>query len=1181
MPDVDLPDLTTWLPAQRWFSAKDRPLERAAVVDVLTLSTSRREWLVTVQVDHGDGGDATRWLLVLTSVRTPDAAVVGTVDGSPVVELADMPSLAVGLLRAIGSNESFTTELGGAVSARTTGVGVKVGTQARLMGAEQSNTSVVVDDRVVVKVVRRLEPGPNPDVEVPAALTRIGFDGVPSLVGALVGPHEEAMVVASTFVPDAQDGWSAAVAEAAGRTGSQTVAEDMRALGALTAAMHAKLRQVLPTVEADPADGDRWRASMRRDADRTRQVLASSAPDLARQLPAIVTTALAEAPLGLGVLQRIHGDYHLGQVLRDPEGRWWIIDFEGEPGRPVPERRRPANAAKDVAGMLRSFDYARAQAVREGGDPDRAAAWAERAREAFLDGYGTGVEPWLPAFEIEKLLYEVRYEAANRPDWLQIPLSALLADQPGTTAPTPGEPVPAAPEDERTVAATASTPDTTPDPLDEAARALAEGRLHEPHGVLGFHVDGDGWVVRAWRPGAESVAYLATPDADPLAAEEVHPGLFQVRVAEEPAVGRYRLRVTYDEGGSYDLVDPYSFPPMLGDVDQHLLAEGRHEQAWTVMGANRRTMSGIDGVGFAVWAPNARAVRVVGDFNSWDGRLHPMRTLGASGIWEVFVPDVPEGAYYKYELVTSAGDTVTRADPWAKWTDVPPGTASRVFTSAFQPAHSGAARRDPHSGPVSIYELHMASWRHHDGHSLGYRDLAHQLGDYLAQTGFTHVELLPPAEHPFGGSWGYQVTGQFAPTSRFGSPDDFRYLVDHLHGLGIGVIVDWVPAHFPKDEWALARFDGTALYEHEDPRLGEHPDWGTLVFNYGRREVRNFIVASALFWIESMGVDALRVDAVASMLYLDYSRKDGEWIPNEHGGRENLRAVELLKEVNATVYKRTPDAFTVAEESTAWPGVSRPVHLGGLGFGFKWNMGWMHDTLAYFARDPIHRRWHHDQLTFGLMYAFSENFVLPLSHDEVVHGKGSLLGKMPGDRWQSFANLRALYGWMWGHPGKKLLFMGQEFGQEREWSEERSLDWHLLEDPDHAGLHRMVGDLNRVYRATPALWRRDSDPEGFSWIDANNADDNLLSFIRRGQDGDPDVAVIANLSPSPRHDVRFGLSGPGQWTEIFNSDAEMYGGANIGNLGGVTAVDHPWHGQPASAQVTCPPLGVVWLRRDG
>ncbi|MEE8601078.1 1,4-alpha-glucan branching protein GlgB [Euzebya tangerina] len=736
---------------------------------------------------------------------------------------------------------------------------------------------------------------------------------------------------------------------------------------------------------------------------------------------------------------------------------------------------------------------------------------------------------------------------------------------------------------EPVVEAAAATPSQEQEQaaLEDSMMALFDGRHRDPHSLLGYHQTDDGWVARAFRPGASSVAYLSSPDAEPRPAEHVADALWQVTLDEQPQAGQYRWRVSYVDGSSYDLVDPYAFAPTLGELDQHLLSEGRHEEAWTVMGANRRTLEGITGVAFTVWAPNAQAVRVIGEFTTWDGRLLPMRSLGSSGIWELFVPDIPDGAHYKYELVTADGALVTRADPWAKWAEVPPGTASRVFTSAFEWQTEWEAPA-VHDGPLAIYELHLESWRHRDGQPLGYRDLAEQLGEYVTDTGFTHVEMLPPAEHPFGGSWGYQVTGQFAPTARFGTPDDFRYLVDHLHSLGIGVIIDWVPAHFPKDEWALRRFDGTALYEHEDPRLGEHPDWGTMVFNYGRTEVRNFIVASALYWLESLGVDALRVDAVASMLYLDYSREEGQWIPNEYGGNENLKAVELLQETNATVYKRNPTAFTVAEESTAWPGVSRPTHLGGLGFGFKWNMGWMHDTLEYFSKEPIYRKYHHNQLTFGLMYAFNENFVLPLSHDEVVHGKGSLMGKMPGDRWQQFANLRALYGWMWGHPGKKLLFMGQEFGQDREWSESRQLDWFLLDneadDNPHRGVLLLVADLNRAYKANPAMWKRDTEPEGFRWIEANNADQNVLSFLRLGSGGDPDIAVVANLSPVPLTSHRVGLSRPGRWEEIVNTDASRYGGGNIGNMGGVEATDEPWHDLSYSAQVVCPPLGVVWLR---
>jgi 1,4-alpha-glucan branching enzyme len=722
------------------------------------------------------------------------------------------------------------------------------------------------------------------------------------------------------------------------------------------------------------------------------------------------------------------------------------------------------------------------------------------------------------------------------------------------------------------------THDWTADRAEVAA--LLRGEHREPHSLLGAHDVAGRGVVRTYRPDATGVEVLLA-GASPVTAERTDPaGFFEASLPSRPAPAAYRLRVTY-AGQRYELYDAYAFWPTLGEIDLHLVGEGRHEELWQRMGSSVMDVEGVSGTAFAVWAPNASGVRVVSDFNSWDGRLHPMRALGASGVWELFVPEVGSGARYKYEIVTSDGRLVTRADPFASWAEVPPGNASRVFASHYAWTDDDwlalRARRPALSSPVSTYEAHLGSWRKHkDGGLLGYREIAHQLADHVTELGFTHVELLPVAEHPFGGSWGYQVSGYYAPTSRFGDPDDFRYLVDHLHQRGIGVIVDWVPAHFPKDEFALARFDGTALYEHDDPRRGEHPDWGTLVFNYGRNEVRNFLVANALYWLSELHVDGLRVDAVASMLYLDYSRKAGEWLPNEHGGRENLEAVAFLQELNRLVYGRCPHALMVAEESTAWPGVTRPVHLGGLGFGFKWNMGWMHDTLSYFQRDAVYRRYHHNELTFGLMYAWSEHFLLPLSHDEVVHGKRSLLDKMPGDRWQKFANLRALYAWMWAHPGKQLLFMGGEFGQWREWSEQRELDWHLLDEADHAGLMRLVGDLNRSYRDQPPLWANDEDPASFAWIDANNADANFLAFLRSDGAGRP-LACLANLSPGPLTDLRVGLPRAGAWREVLNTDAAVYGGGNVGNLGRIDAEPTAWHGQPASAVLTVPPLATLWL----
>ena len=625
--------------------------------------------------------------------------------------------------------------------------------------------------------------------------------------------------------------------------------------------------------------------------------------------------------------------------------------------------------------------------------------------------------------------------------------------------------------------------------------------------------------------------------------------------------------------------DPAQFPSSLGDLDLHLVGEGRHEHLYELLGAHPRELEGVRGVAFAVWAPTARAVSVVGDFNGWKADANPLRALGSSGLWETFVPAATGGERYKFAVRVADGTMRLKADPYAFRTEAPPGTSSIVFESAHEwsdaPWLERRRGREPQAGPMSIYEVHLGSWR---GGSLTYGELADQLADYVLDLGFTHVELLPLMEHPFTGSWGYQVTGFFAPTARFGSPDEARAFVDRLHQRGVGVILDWVPAHFPRDEWALARFDGTALYEHEDPRRGAHPDWGTLVFNLGRHEVRNFLLSSALYWLRELHADGLRVDAVASMLYLDYSRREGEWIPNPFGGREDLEAVVFLKELNEVLHASEPGVISAAEESTAWPGVSRPVYLGGLGFGFKWNLGWMHDTLAYFQTDPLFRRFHHHQLTFGLVYAFTENFILPLSHDEVVHGKGSLLGKLPGDRWQRFANLRALYAYMWAHPGKKLLFMGGELAQEREWDHDSSLDWHLLERRDHAGVQQLVRDLNRVYRGEPALWELDFEPAGFRWLEPNDAAANVLAFARLSAAEAGRVLVcVCNFSPVPRPGYRLGLPLEGRWVEALNTDSAYYGGSDVGNLGGVAAEAKPWHEQPFSAELTLPPLGVVWL----
>ncbi len=624
--------------------------------------------------------------------------------------------------------------------------------------------------------------------------------------------------------------------------------------------------------------------------------------------------------------------------------------------------------------------------------------------------------------------------------------------------------------------------------------------------------------------------------------------------------------------------------PMLTEQDRYFIAEGTHRRLYDILGAHPGTQDGVSGVRFAVWAPNARRVSAVGDWNSWDGRVHVLEKDFATGIWHGFVPGIGPGQHYKYELEDAHGALRLKADPVAFFgqhttphASLVAGESAHVWADGEWMARRAAA--DPRREPMSIYEVHPGSWARNESEGnrpLTWRELADALVDYAADRGFTHLELLPVTEHPFDGSWGYQCTGYFAPTSRFGTPDEFRHFVDRAHQRGLGVILDWVPAHFPKDDHSLARFDGTHLYEHADARQGEHPDWGTLVFNYGRNEVRNFLVASALYWLREFHLDGLRVDAVASMLYLDYSRDSGQWVPNRHGGRENLEAIDFLRELNAVVHAEVPGAVMIAEESTAWGGVSKPVAEGGLGFDFKWNMGWMHDTLHYFQEDPVHRRWHHHKATFSLLYAYSEHFVLPLSHDEIVHGKGSLIDKMPGDRWQKFANLRLLYAWMWAHPGKKLLFMGGEFGQWREWSHERQLDWGCLLGPDHAGLQKLVADLNRFHRDLPALHRADHEPHGFRWLDADQAEASAFGFLRSAPDAAP-VAVAVNATPVPRERWRIGVPHGGFWREILNSDAAEYGGSGVGNAGGIMAEPQPWQGLPFSLEVTLPPLAAVYF----
>ena len=716
---------------------------------------------------------------------------------------------------------------------------------------------------------------------------------------------------------------------------------------------------------------------------------------------------------------------------------------------------------------------------------------------------------------------------------------------------------------------------------DGAAWAIAEGRHGDPFSVLGLHRRGMAWILAAFVPGAERL-WVLTDAADPIEARALlqAPGMF---VAELDARQSYRLRARAGTT-EWEFDDPYRFGPVLGELDEYLLGEGTHHRLWKVLGAHLMTHEGVAGTHFAVWAPNAERVSVVGDFNIWDGRRHPMRKRGGTGVWETFIPGLGEGTTYKYEIRGPGGNLLPlKADPVGFGSEHPPANASVVrslggpdWADAEWMARRGAAQNI--DAAISVYEVHLGSWRRAPGgRMLSYPELATQLIDYVADMGFTHIELMPVSEYPFDGSWGYQPVGLFAPTIRHGTPPEFRSLIEAAHARGVGVLLDWVPGHFPTDAHGLGRFDGTAIYEHQDPREGFHQDWNTLIYNYGRVEVANYLVSNALYWLEEFHIDGLRVDAVASMLYRDYSRQDGQWLPNKDGGRENYEAIALLQQMNIAAYGTVPGVVTIAEESTAFAGVSRPVNHGGLGFGFKWNMGWMNDTLSYMQKDPLYRRYHHHQMTFGLVYAWSENYLLPISHDEVVHGKGSMLTKMPGTEWEKFANLRAYYGFMWGHPGKKLLFMGCEFAQSAEWNHAQSLDWHLLDAPLHAGMQALVRDLNRVYRETPALHVNDTRAEGFAWLESNDAEGSTYAWARFGNAGDAPVVVAVNMTPVERR-LRVGLpGGGGAWQEILNTDAAIYGGGNRGNLGGVVVEPTPWNGQTHSAIVTLPPLSAIYL----
>jgi 1,4-alpha-glucan branching enzyme len=1210
--------LRDWLPAQRWFPVKSPDFTLAPVgglvLDDATGQAGLEVFLASVESKTADGVSRTDVVQIPLSYRSQplpgaERALIGESDDAElghrwVYDAVHDPAFIAAwldLIRTEGAAGTASGHLSGAGQPLPQASGT-----VRVLSGEQSNTSVIVDDgdsATIVKFFRVLSAGRNPEVEVGAALSAARTPEVPATLGWVTGewyprlfgtPAGEStsaarargeLAVAHEFLAGGRDAWRLAVDAAAG--GVDFTAE-AHALGHATATVHRRLAETLG-VSAEAVPGGDISPGV---AQRVRQMWAEAGPAVGPYEEGLESLLSRLEGTPAGALQRIHGDLHLGQILQVPgaEGghdRWAILDFEGEPLRPISERNFPDDPLRDVTGMLRSFDYAAGAAEREQPDVRVPESWVDDCTEAFLAGYAEVTpgtvdrnSPLFVALWLDKALYEVVYELRNRPGWLAIPVNAarrLLSTK------SSGEPAGAAAEG-KNMTGSAHT-DSPHAPLHVDAHTLSRvgaGEHHAPHSVLGAHLDDYGHVtIRTVKHLAEAVNVVTQAGTVPMTHEAEGVWVAVLEPLQHGHVPDYRLEVTYEGAEPVTVDDPYRYLPTVGEVDLHLIGEGRHETLWTVLGAHmqhyKSSMGDIDGVSFAVWAPNAEAVRVKGDFNAWDGRENSLRSLGSSGVWELFIPGVPAGACYKYEIKTKGGYWVEKADPMAFGTEVPPLTASRVVESHYQFQDADwmkeRAARDPHNSPMSVYEVHLGSWRL----GLSYRELAKELVDYVKWLGFSHVEFMPVAEHPFGGSWGYQVTSYYAPTSRFGHPDEFRFLVDSLHQAGIGVILDWVPAHFPKDNWALAQFDGQPLYEHADPNLGEHPDWGTLIFDFGRTEVRNFLVANALYWLDEFHIDGLRVDAVASMLYLDYSREHGQWQPNRFGGRENLEAISFLQEANATVYKTHPGAVMIAEESTAFPGVTAPTSQGGLGFGLKWNMGWMHDSLKYASEDPVNRKWHHGTVTFSMVYAFTENFLLPISHDEVVHGKGSMLRKMPGDRWQQLANLRAFLGYQWAHPGKQLIFMGTEFGQEAEWSEQHGLDWWLADIPAHRGVQLLLKELNELYRSTPALYSRDNEPGGFQWINGADADRNVLTFVRWDTEGNPLVCAV-NFSGGPHKEYALGVPSTGAWTEVLNTDAEDFGGSGVLNVGTLTAEDEGIDGQPATLTVTLPPLGAAYFR---
>ncbi len=1200
-----------WIGRQRWYNATGSEPSLARVGSYRFVDPSGEVGIETLLIADDSGGVEAPVLyqVPLTYRGAPldgaKSALIGTLEHSVlgtrwVYDAPHDPAYVAELVRTIVTGDREADRSDGVIEVTVRGDGDTPDASPRLdasqvLSGEQSNTSIIcqVADAdlprdVIVKVFRTLAPGDNPDVTVQAALAATDPGLVPAPVGSLrgrwpaaAGMGEDAgtmsvsghLAVAQAFVPGVRDAWRVAVEVCRAGTDFTPTA---RALGRLTARIHQALAAALGTSVATTSARTALLDSIRsRYAGAVAQV-----PALSAHSAAVEATLDSLATMEWPALQRVHGDYHLGQVLYLGAENVLAIDFEGEPLRPLAERTEPDLALRDVAGMVRSFDYV-AGAVRLATDGAERQHWAGACRDAFLEAYhetipgGPADVAMLAALELDKALYEVGYEARQRPDWLPIPLQAvtrLLGAAPTTPTPDP------------TVRSTMDPVQTQALVADESAiTAFLEGRHSQPHDLLGHHVGPGGLTVTAYRPMARTVrARLA--DGTVLDLPHVRGGVWSGTTDVANQSQDYRLLVDYGDGVEHEQDDPYRFIPTLGEVDRFLINEGRHEQLWTVLGSHVRHYDGpmgdVWGVSFAVWAPNATAVHVVGDFNGWDRISHPMRRLGESGVWELFIPGAAEGMNYQYAVRGQDSAVHLKADPMARYAEVAPKQASIVHESHYewgdQEWMAARAERDPHAGPMSIYEVHLGSWRQ----GQTYRDLAEHLVNYVKDLGFTHVEFLPVMEHPYVPSWGYHVTGYYAVSSRWGTPDEFRLLVDYLHRNGIGVILDWVPGHFATDPWALARFDGQALYEHPDPRKGWHKEWGSFIFDFGRPEVRNFLVANATYWLEEFHIDGLRVDGVASMLYLDYSRQPGEWIPNIHGGRENLEAVQLLQEANATAYKRTPGVVMIAEESTSWAGVSKPTDQGGLGFGFKWNMGWMNDALRYLATDPIYRQYHHNKITFALMYAFSENFVLPISHDEVVHGKGSLMRKSRGSREDQISTVRAFLAYMWSQPGKQLLFMGCEFGQESEWSDGRSLDWWLLDQPLHYRIHAQVKEMNAIYRANPALWALDHDPAGFRWLNADNAAANTFSYLRFGDkelgaDG-PVLAAVVNFSGQTHEPYRVGVPRGGRWKVVLDTagffpDAPSSAGVVI------DADDEGWDGQPYAVNVTVPRLSTVWL----